>query len=135
MPEVTTDLVRSMLGLAQLPVLLTERVQQTTGGNAFFMQELIRSLAAEGEVLQRTVEGWWVDGEALQAAQLPESIRQVVGRRLAQLSVEARQALEWAAVIGMTFWEGGVAETGRSARAHVRANAVLRPLPARSMPP
>ncbi|MCP4544208.1 MAG: AAA family ATPase, partial [Chloroflexi bacterium] len=34
-PEFTTDLVCSMLGLEELSALLVERVQQTTGGNAF----------------------------------------------------------------------------------------------------
>jgi predicted ATPase len=119
-PEVTTELVRSMLGLEQLPALLTERVQQTTGGNAFFVQELIRSLATEGEVLRRTVGGWQVDGKALQEAQLPESIRQVVWRRMGQLSAGGRQALSWAAVMGTVAWEKGIAEVGQVAWQRVR---------------
>jgi len=120
-PEVTTELVRSMLGLDRLPPLLTERVQQTTGGNAFFVQELIRSLAAEGDVLQRTVRGWQVDGRALQEIQLPESIQQVVGRRLGQLSPGGRRMLSWAAVMGMVFWEGAVAEAQQIPWQRVRA--------------
>ncbi|MCP4535935.1 MAG: tetratricopeptide repeat protein [Chloroflexi bacterium] len=119
--DVTADLVRSMLGLEQVPALLMERVQQTTGGNAFFVQELIRSLAAEGQVLRRTVAGWQVDGQALQKAKLPESIRQVVERRLVQLSDEARETLAWAAVVGLVFWEGSIAQVGRVPRAQVRA--------------
>jgi len=120
-PKVTTDLARSMLGLEELPLLLTERLQQTTGGNALFVQELIRSLAAEEEVLRRTVEGWQVDGEALKEARLPESIQQVVERRLGQLSPETRQVLLWAAVVGMVFWEEAAAEVGQVTRARVRA--------------
>jgi len=119
-PKVTTELVCSMLGLEQLPALLTERVHQTTGGNAFFVQELIRSLATEGKVLRRTVEGWEVDGRALQRADLPESISQVVWRRMGQLSAEGRQILSWAAVTGMVFWEGGAAAMGRVAWRRVR---------------
>jgi tetratricopeptide (TPR) repeat protein len=119
-PEVTTELVCSMLGLDELPALLAERVQQTTGGNALFVQELIRSLATEGEVLHRTVGGWQVDGKALEGAQLPEGIRQVVGRRLGQLSAEGRQVLSWAAMMGMVFWEGGVAAVGQVAWQRVR---------------
>ena len=118
-PEVTTDLVRSMLGLVELPALLMERVQRTTGGNAFFVQELIRSLAEDGEVLQRTVEGWQVDGAALQEARLPESIHQVVGRRLEHLSAEAQQVLHWAAVVGPLFWDGVVEEIGQVPRERV----------------
>ncbi|MCP4536397.1 MAG: protein kinase [Chloroflexi bacterium] len=115
-PKYTTDLVRSMLGLEELPTLMVEQLQRTTGGNAFFVQELIRSLAVEGEVLHRTVEGWQVDQELLKSVQLPESIRQVVGRRLTQLSTEARQMLGWAAVIGIVCWDGGIAEIGGVSR-------------------
>jgi len=126
LPEVTTDLVCSMLGLERLPALLPERVYQTTGGNAFFVQELIRSLAAEGKVLRRTVEGWQVDGEALQKAQLPESIQQVVERRLVQLSKNARRVLEWAAVVGLVFWEEVVVELVSWEEVVVEAGQVMR---------
>jgi tetratricopeptide (TPR) repeat protein len=119
-PEMTTELVCSMLGLEQLPALLTERVHQTTEGNAFFVQELIRSLATEGKVLRRTVAGWEVDGRALQGAELPESISQVVWRRMGQLSAEGRQVLGWAAVTGMFFWEGGAAAVGQVVWQRVR---------------
>ncbi|MCP4536400.1 MAG: tetratricopeptide repeat protein [Chloroflexi bacterium] len=115
-PKVTTDLACSMLGLEELPALLTEQLQRTTGGNALFVQELIRSLAAEGQVLRRTVEGWQVDMEALESVQLPESIHQVVERRLTQLLPDARQVLGWAAMMGVACWEGGIAEIGEMAR-------------------
>ena len=119
--EDTQQLVRSMLGLEQLPAELEERVQGTTGGNTFFVQELIRSLAEQGQVLQRTVAGWQVDQVALQAAQLPGSIQQVVWRRLEQLSEEAQQTLRWAAVVGPVFWEGAIAQVGRVEGSLVRA--------------
>ena len=110
--EETQQLVRSMLGLAELPAELMQRVQDTTSGNTFFVQELIRSLAEEGQVLQRTVAGWQVDQTALQTAQLPGSIQQVVWRRLEQLSEAARQVLSYAAVVGTLFWEGAIAQVG-----------------------
>ena len=123
--EDTQELVRSMLGLGELPTELIERVQSTTGGNTFFVQELIRSLAEEGQVLQRTVAGWQVDQAALQTAQLPGSIQQVVWRRLEQLSEGAQQVLRWASVVGVIFWEGAIAaleNTDADAeRARVRA--------------
>jgi predicted ATPase len=119
-PESTTDLVRSMLGLEQLPTLLMEQVQRTTKGNAFFVQELIRSLAEDGIVLQRTVEGWQVDRAALQDARLPESIRQVAWRRLAHLSAETREVLCWAAVVGPMFWDGVLQKIGQVSRERVQ---------------
>lgn len=119
-PERTRELACALLGLEQLPGLLETRLQETTGGNALFVQELVRSLAAEGEVLRRTVTGWEVDEGALRAVELPASIRQVVGRRLGQLPGEAREVLEWGAVVGVLFWEGAVAGVGRVTRARVR---------------
>jgi DNA-binding GntR family transcriptional regulator/tetratricopeptide (TPR) repeat protein len=112
LPEITTELVCSMLGLKELPTLLAERVQQTTGGNAFFVQELIRSLAEDGTVLQWTVTGWKVNDAVLQKEQLPRSIHQVVRRRLMHLSPQAQRVLQWAAVVGPVFWEGAVETIG-----------------------
>jgi len=120
-PEDATDLVRSMLGLEQLPASLTERVQRATEGNAFFVQELIRSLAEDGVVLQRTVEGWKVDQVALQDVRLPESIRQVAWQRLAHLSAETREVLCWAAVVGPMFWDGVLEQAGQVSRERVQA--------------
>ncbi|MCP4542136.1 MAG: AAA family ATPase [Chloroflexi bacterium] len=120
-PDATIDLVSSMLGLEELSALLTERVSQITEGNAFFVQELIRSLAKDGVVLQRTVTGWHVNHTALQETRLPESIRQVVWNRLEHLAVETRQVLQWAAVVGQVFWDGVVEEIGPVARAQVQA--------------
>jgi tetratricopeptide (TPR) repeat protein len=49
-----------------------------------------------------------VDEEALLSTALPESIRQVVVRRLGRLLPTERELLEWAAVVGQVFWEGTV---------------------------
>jgi tetratricopeptide (TPR) repeat protein len=110
-----------MLGLKQLPASLTERVQRTTKGNAFFVQELVRSLAEDGVVLQRTVKGWQVDQAALQEARLPESIRQVAWRRLAHLSAETREVLCWAAIVGPMFWDGILEKIGQVSSERVQA--------------
>jgi len=119
--ESTTDMVRSMLDLEKLPALLTEQLQQTTGGNPFFVQELIRLLAEDGDVLRRMAEGWRVDDIALEKMTLPPSIQRVIGERLAHLSVEAQQVLCWAAIVGPVCWEGAVAEVGQVSRAEVQA--------------
>jgi len=119
-PAVTAELVRAMLGLDALPAPLTERVQRATGGNAFFAQELIRSLAEDGEVLCRTVDGWQVDSDQIQHVALPDSIGQVVDRRLRHLSPIGRSALQWASVVGPVFWEGVVGWLGNVSSEQVR---------------
>ncbi len=109
-PEMTTELVCSMLGLEELPPFLADRVQQSTEGNAFFVQELVRSLAEDGEVLKRAVTGWQINRTALDQARLPDTIRQVVWQRLERLSTELRQALQCASIVGSVFWDGALGE-------------------------
>lgn len=119
-PEQAARLVSSMLGIENLPAPLSKRLQHSIGGNARFIQELIRSLAETGVVLQRMVDGWQVDYAALENVQLPESIRQLVRQRLEQLSQPAQQTLLWASALGEVFWEGCVAEVGQTARPTIR---------------
>ncbi|HDQ73127.1 MAG TPA: tetratricopeptide repeat protein [Chloroflexi bacterium] len=118
--DVTVELVCSMLGIETLPPALAKQVQQISGGNTFFVQELVRTLAEEGEVLKRTVEGWQVDAGALEEIHLPASIQQAVIRHIEHLSTETQQVLAWASVAGQVFWEGGVAEIGQAPRPRVR---------------
>jgi tetratricopeptide (TPR) repeat protein len=107
-PGTTTDLVNSMLGMDRLDRVLVERVQQVTDGNVFFVQELVRSLAEDGVVLQRTISGWEVNHAALQRARLPEGISQVVWQRLRHLSPATLNVLQRAAIVGSVFWDGAV---------------------------
>lgn len=107
-PAATADLVQSMLGLRELPPAIAERVQSITGGNTYFVQELVRSLADEDAVLQRTATGWRVDETAVAAAALPSSIREAILRRLEHLPRLHRQVLQHAALIGPVFWDGAV---------------------------
>ncbi len=120
-PEHSDELVESMLGIRRLPAVMVAKIQQITAGNTFFVQELIRSLAEEGVVLQRTLDGWRVDEQALAEVGLPESIQQVVWERLEKLSPDTQQVLRWAAIVGPMFWDGAVEEIGQASRARVQA--------------
>jgi eukaryotic-like serine/threonine-protein kinase len=82
-------LVRTMLG-DQAPDDRVDAIVERAGGNAFFLEELIRASAAG-------------DGGALPAAVLA-----IVQARLEALEPEARRALRAASVFGQVFWSGGV---------------------------
>jgi len=125
-PAATADLVQSMLGLRELPPAVAERVQSTTGGNTYFVQELVRSLADEDAVLQRTATGWRVDEAAMASAALPGSIREAILRRLEHLPRLHRQVLQHAAMIGPVFWDGAVSRV--QSLAGQRLRDVLRSL-------
>jgi tetratricopeptide (TPR) repeat protein len=72
-----------------------------TGGNPFFVGEMLRSLTESGAIVFEEASGRWsVDRSALSS--LPESVRDVIEHRIDRLD-GAREVLTIAAVIGRSF--------------------------------
>jgi tetratricopeptide (TPR) repeat protein len=84
-------LVREVLGERTLPAVVARVVAQA-GGNALYLEELIRAVA-EGA------------GE-----ELPETVLAMLQSRFLRLEPEARRVLRAASIFGETFWRGGVLE-------------------------
>jgi tetratricopeptide (TPR) repeat protein len=84
------SLVRAALGAGVAPALATA-LWERSGGNAFYLEELIRAVA-EGK------------GDAL-----PETVLAMVQSRLDALDPDARRLLRAASVLGQVFWAGAVA--------------------------
>jgi class 3 adenylate cyclase len=72
---------------------LAEAVHDQTEGNPFFVGEVVRLLASEGRLSDPS--SW--------EGQIPQGVREVVGRRLDRLSASANKGLKVAAVIGREF--------------------------------
>src|SRR5207253_2792757 len=67
----------------------------------FFVREVLRHLAETGAIERR--EGRWLTRPSVEELGIPESVRDVVGRRLSRLSEAAIPLLRVAAVIGAEF--------------------------------
>ncbi len=83
-----------------------ESLHRQTEGNPLFIQEVLRYLVEEGEVVQRDGrwEGRWrTTGDLSPEMSLPEGLRDVIGKRLTRLSPECNRLLSIAAVIGREF--------------------------------
>jgi class 3 adenylate cyclase len=81
---------------------LAREIANETDGNPFFVGEVLRSLVESGRLLHDSTTGRWsVDRSA--PLGLPESVRDVIGRRVERLGDEARDVLTLAAVIGRSF--------------------------------
>jgi len=76
-------------------------LHQETEGNPFFIQETLKHLI-ETDVLYQE-EGRWTSKAAISDIGLPESVREVMERRLAGLSQECRRLLQVGAVLGRRF--------------------------------
>jgi class 3 adenylate cyclase len=83
-------------------VALADEIAQETDGNPFFVGELLRGLRESGGLVYDEDAGRWnVRGEARRA--LPESVREVIERRVERLGAQAANTLRLAAVIGRAF--------------------------------
>ena len=88
-PRACEQLVHGVLGESIGADALAE-VVRLAGGNALFLEELIRA-AADGK-----------------AGEVPETVLAMLQARLSRLSSDERLVLRAASVLGETFWRGGV---------------------------
>jgi DNA-binding SARP family transcriptional activator len=91
-----------------LPHDIAERVLGRAEGNPFFVEEVLASLLERG-TLRRTGTGWATAGTA-DALALPDTVQGVIAARIDMLPPADKAALQAAAVVGRTFWEGAVRE-------------------------
>jgi hypothetical protein len=89
----------------RLDPVAADALVRRTGGNPFYVTELVRLLAAEGALTDPGGAAW---------EQVPSGVRDVVRQRLAQLDDPVPEVLTAAAVVGRSFDLGVVARvTGR----------------------
>jgi predicted ATPase/class 3 adenylate cyclase len=81
---------------------LAGEITRETAGNPFFAGEVLRHLTESGAIVQRDGGRWRLTGSLAELG-LPQSVREVIGRRVERLGPDARSALSAAAVIGREF--------------------------------
>lgn len=86
----------------ELPAELLHLVVDHARGNPFFVEEILRSLI-ENDVLVED-DGWRAP-HSVADINVPDTIQDVLAARLDRLRFEEKQILQYAAVIGRTFWQ------------------------------
>ena len=81
---------------------LAGEIARETAGNPFFAGEVLRHLRESGALVQEDGGRWRLVGDLAELG-LPQSVREVIGRRVERLGSDARTALSAAAVIGREF--------------------------------
>jgi predicted ATPase len=92
------DLITRKLGRTDIPKSFINSIYKETEGNPLFVHELLNSLIQEG-ILDPTS---YTSIEA-KKIRVPPSIKEVLMRRIAKLSPEAKKVLNYAAIIGVRF--------------------------------
>lgn len=101
------ELLCALLQSEQLPKGLSVLLQKT-GGNPFFIKEMVKSLQESDILVQRaapspTAKATWELQRPLAEHQLPGTVERALRVRLEALSSTAREVLEAAATIGPSF--------------------------------
>jgi predicted ATPase/class 3 adenylate cyclase len=102
-PEETEQMLAALLGshssLAELPAMIQER----TGGNPFFMEEVVQSLVERGNL--EGVPGAFELVRPVERGAVPASVHAVLAARIDRLAEREKAVLQSAAVIGKEFSE------------------------------
>ncbi|HVA32285.1 MAG TPA: ABC transporter substrate-binding protein [Gaiellaceae bacterium] len=94
------ELLAALVGAATLPAELERRVLEAAEGNPFFLEELVRSLADSGALVQ-TAEGWHFEHNA--EVEVPQTVEKVILARLDRLSTASHDVVTAASALGRRF--------------------------------
>jgi class 3 adenylate cyclase/tetratricopeptide (TPR) repeat protein len=87
---------------------LASFLHDQTGGNPYFLEELLRYLRAT-DLLETTADGYALAGR--DAVEVPETLDGLLVGRIDALPPGARETVKGASVVGRRFWTGHLAAT------------------------
>jgi len=99
-------LIASLLGAADLPAVVAERITDAAEGNPLFVEEMLEMLIDDGR-LERSNGSWVAVGEMAEVA-VPPSISSLLDARLDRLGPGERGVIERASVVGKVFYGGAI---------------------------
>lgn len=97
--EAVAKLVGNRTG-SEVPAAVSQAIWEETEGNPFFVEEVVEHLIETGAIGPGVP---WPSRDQVHSLEIPEGIREVVGRRLSRLSDETNRILAVASVIGREF--------------------------------
>jgi len=96
--------LETIMGASRLDDSFAKRIYKATEGNAYFTQELIRSLIDSEGITRDETGGLSLSGDSeVSFGALPATIQQTVEKRIKRLPEELREVLSIASVLGRTF--------------------------------
>ncbi|MFN8543267.1 MAG: adenylate/guanylate cyclase domain-containing protein [Candidatus Binatia bacterium] len=97
-PEASAELLRDLLGPDPTLVGLAHTIRERTGGNPFFMEEVVQALVEEGSVAG--ARGAYRLVGAIRPEAIPATVQAVLAARIDRLPPREKGVLQHAAVIG-----------------------------------
>lgn len=97
----SVKLVRNILGDLKLDPNLEEKIVTKTGGNPFFVEEMVQELLERGDVVQKGDR--YVSRQPIDQLDIPSSVQGVLAARMDRLSEDLKRTMQVASVIGRDF--------------------------------
>ena len=96
-------LVNNMLQVKGLPYTVKQQIVDRSGGNPFFMEEIVRSLIDEGAIVHKN-RAFEVTAK-IDHVVIPETVNDMLMARIDRLEEETRNLIKVASVIGRNFFD------------------------------
>jgi class 3 adenylate cyclase len=103
----TSQLIDNLLGQADLPETIFDRIRSAAEGNPLFVEELLEMLIDDGALAR--IDGSWTAGPDLASLAVPPTIQALLSARLDGLAGTERAVLERGSVEGTLFHRDAVA--------------------------
>jgi class 3 adenylate cyclase/tetratricopeptide (TPR) repeat protein len=103
-------LVRNLFRGGEVPYATRQLIEERARGNPFYVEEVVRALVDQGAVEFR--DGAFHATRALEAAEIPATLQEVLMGRVDRLAPAPRALLQAAAVVGGTFHTAVLEEMG-----------------------
>ncbi len=98
--EHVTQLISNHLGSGPVAPEFGELIRSRTGGNPFFVEEVLRSLIEEGKIF-KSENGWTL--QEIGQVNIPATVRSLLRQRISRLDPETVQTLTFGSAVGMEF--------------------------------
>jgi class 3 adenylate cyclase/tetratricopeptide (TPR) repeat protein len=99
--DASIRLVRNILGGLPLDPALEKKIVEKTGGNPFFVEEIVRDLLDRGDLVKSGDQ--YMGNRPIDQLEIPNTIQGVLAARMDRLSEDLRQTMQVASVIGRDF--------------------------------
>ncbi|MFH1183825.1 MAG: adenylate/guanylate cyclase domain-containing protein [Chloroflexota bacterium] len=106
----SNELIDRLLGSPDIPESLRLSILEKSGGNPFFIEEVLRTLIESGALVPeaRTLDGEtrrsWRAGSAVVDFDVPDNLQSLLSARMDRLEEGTRATLQLASVVGRSFY-------------------------------
>jgi class 3 adenylate cyclase/predicted ATPase len=108
--EAVRRMVRNLFRGGDVPYATRTLIEERARGNPFYIEEVVRALVDQGAVEYR--DGAFQATGALESAEIPGTLQEVVMARVDRLAPERKALLQSAAVVGGSFHTAVLEEMG-----------------------